>query len=116
MPDEPDASDLTPLQCAASLDFWLLFVVFGIGAGCGLMLINNLGTVSVDAQLALVVDAAVVPLVTMRKELDSIGRLSEGKQAASLRKACNVFAQGSWCAVWAGRWTATTSSCPSSPS
>ena len=43
MPDEPDASDLTPLQCAASLDFWLLFVVFGIGAGCGLMLINNLG-------------------------------------------------------------------------
>lgn len=43
VPDEPDASDLTPLQCAASLDFWLLFVVFGIGAGCGLMLINNLG-------------------------------------------------------------------------
>lgn len=52
VPDEPDASDLTPLQCAASLDFWLLFVVFGIGAGCGLMLINNLGTVSVDARLA----------------------------------------------------------------
>jgi hypothetical protein len=52
VPDEPDASDLTPLQCAASLDFWLLFVVFGIGAGCGLMLIKNLGAVSVDAQLA----------------------------------------------------------------
>lgn len=43
VPDEPDASDLTPLQCAASLDFWLLFVVFGTGAGCGLLLINNLG-------------------------------------------------------------------------
>ena len=35
--------DLSPLQCAASLDFWLLFLIFGMGAGCGLLFINNVG-------------------------------------------------------------------------
>jgi hypothetical protein len=42
----PHGPYFAPLQCAASLDFWLLFIVFGIGAGCGLMLINNLGASS----------------------------------------------------------------------
>ena len=41
-PEEP-AHDLTLRECLASLDFWLLWLVFGIGAGCGLQLINNLG-------------------------------------------------------------------------
>ena len=35
--------EMAPLQCARSLDFWLLFLVFGIGAGCGLLFINNVG-------------------------------------------------------------------------
>ena len=35
--------NLSPLQCARSLDFWLLFLVFGTGAGCGILFINNVG-------------------------------------------------------------------------
>lgn len=31
-------------ECAASLNFWLLFLVFGMGTGTGLMFVNNLGT------------------------------------------------------------------------
>ncbi|EIE19129.1 Nodulin-like-domain-containing protein [Coccomyxa subellipsoidea C-169] len=30
-------------ECAASLNFWLLFLVFGVGTGIGLMFVNNLG-------------------------------------------------------------------------
>ncbi len=30
-------------ECAASLNFWLLFLVFGAGTGTGLMFVNNLG-------------------------------------------------------------------------
>lgn len=30
-------------ECAASLNFWLLFLVFGMGTGTGLMFVNNLG-------------------------------------------------------------------------
>lgn len=37
------AINLSPLQCARSLNFWLLFGVFGTGTGCGLLLINNIG-------------------------------------------------------------------------
>jgi hypothetical protein len=36
-------TDYTLRQAVGTLDFWLLFVVFSIGAGCGLQLINNLG-------------------------------------------------------------------------
>lgn len=35
--------NLSPLQCTESLDFWLLFTVFGVNAGCGLLLNNNIG-------------------------------------------------------------------------
>lgn len=35
--------NLSPLQCARTLNFWLLFGVFGTGTGCGLLLINNIG-------------------------------------------------------------------------
>lgn len=30
-------------ECGASLNFWLLFAVFGMGTGTGLMFVNNLG-------------------------------------------------------------------------
>ena len=33
----------TPLQCVASVDFWMLFLVNGISSGAGLTLLNNLG-------------------------------------------------------------------------
>ncbi len=33
----------TPLQCVASIDFWMLFLVNGISSGAGLTLLNNLG-------------------------------------------------------------------------
>ncbi len=33
----------TPLQCIASPDFWMLFLVNGISSGAGLTLLNNLG-------------------------------------------------------------------------
>jgi hypothetical protein len=35
--------DLKLWECAASLNFWLLFLVFGVGTGIGLMFVNNLG-------------------------------------------------------------------------
>ena len=41
--DASATPSLSPLQCARSLDFWLLFLVFGIGAGCGILFINNVG-------------------------------------------------------------------------
>ena len=34
---------LTVGECCASLNFWLLFTVFGVGTGLGLMFVNNLG-------------------------------------------------------------------------
>ncbi|CAK0787583.1 hypothetical protein CVIRNUC_010805 [Coccomyxa viridis] len=34
---------LTVRECCASLNFWLLFFVFGVGTGIGLMFVNNLG-------------------------------------------------------------------------
>ena len=34
---------LTVRECCASLNFWLLFAVFGAGTGIGLMFVNNLG-------------------------------------------------------------------------
>ena len=34
---------LTVRECCASLNFWLLFTVFGVGTGLGLMFVNNLG-------------------------------------------------------------------------
>ena len=34
---------LTVRECCASLNFWLLFTIFGIGTGLGLMFVNNLG-------------------------------------------------------------------------
>ena len=34
---------LTVRECCASLNFWLLFTVFGVGTGVGLMFVNNLG-------------------------------------------------------------------------
>ena len=34
---------LTVRECCASLNFWLLFTVFGVGTGIGLMFVNNLG-------------------------------------------------------------------------
>ncbi len=37
---------LTVRECCASLNFWLLFFVFGVGTGIGLMFVNNLGTCS----------------------------------------------------------------------
>lgn len=40
----PCEPNLSPLQCTQSVDFWMLFFVFGTGAGCGLLLINNIGT------------------------------------------------------------------------
>lgn len=42
LPAEP-LKDLTLRECVVSLNFWLLWVVFAIGAGCGLQLINNIG-------------------------------------------------------------------------
>ena len=42
---------LTVRECCASLDFWLLFVVFGVGTGLGLMFVNNLGKLHGPAQL-----------------------------------------------------------------
>jgi hypothetical protein len=41
--DASATPNLSPLQCARSLDFWLLFLVFGTGAGCGILFINNVG-------------------------------------------------------------------------
>lgn len=38
---------LTLRECALSLNFWLLFFVFGCGTGVGLMFVNNLGTLTV---------------------------------------------------------------------
>lgn len=35
--------DMRLWECAASLNFWLLFLVFGAGTGTGLMFVNNLG-------------------------------------------------------------------------
>jgi hypothetical protein len=40
-PGRPPA--LTVRECCASSSFWLLFVVFGMGTGLGLMFVNNLG-------------------------------------------------------------------------
>ena len=34
---------LTVRECCASLNFWLLFTIFGVGTGLGLMFVNNLG-------------------------------------------------------------------------
>ena len=34
---------MTVWACCTSANFWLLFVVFGAGTGCGLMFVNNLG-------------------------------------------------------------------------
>lgn len=74
VPDEPDDSDLTPLQCLASVDFWLLFTIFGTGAGCGLMLINNLGkcfrpTHAASKQLSVSVESAADGLQSSRRWL-----------------------------------------------
>ncbi|KAK9818432.1 hypothetical protein WJX72_012528 [[Myrmecia] bisecta] len=38
----PRKQDWTPLQCLASLDFYLLWLVNGIGSGAGLTLLNNI--------------------------------------------------------------------------
>ena len=43
-PEEADGlPSLSVRECAASASFWLLFVTFGLGTGCGLMFVNNLG-------------------------------------------------------------------------
>lgn len=39
--------DLNPLQCLASLQFWLMFAACTAASGCGLMLLNNLTQVIV---------------------------------------------------------------------
>ena len=42
---QPPASvpSMTVWACCASANFWLLFVIFGAGTGCGLMFVNSLG-------------------------------------------------------------------------
>ena len=42
------APNMSPLHCACTIDFWLLFGVFGAGSGCGLLLINNIGTSAIS--------------------------------------------------------------------
>ena len=36
-------TELTPLQCLRSPDFWMLFAINGICSGAGLTLLNNVG-------------------------------------------------------------------------
>ncbi len=42
--------DLKLWECAASINFWLLFLVFGVGTGIGLMFVNNLGEQFITAK------------------------------------------------------------------
>lgn len=34
-------TELTPMQCLRSADFWMLFVINGLCSGAGLTLLNN---------------------------------------------------------------------------
>lgn len=43
---------LTVRECCTSLNFWLLFTVFGTGTGLGLMFVNNLGELHILSQYA----------------------------------------------------------------
>lgn len=41
----PGTADFTPMQVIKEVDFWLLFLVFAVGSGAGLMVINNIGSI-----------------------------------------------------------------------
>ena len=40
-----DPPSVNPLRMLISLDFYLIFVAYFLGAGCGLVIINNLGSI-----------------------------------------------------------------------
>jgi hypothetical protein len=37
---------MTPQESLSQLNFWLLFFIFGLGAACGLLFLNNAGEFS----------------------------------------------------------------------
>ena len=52
---QPPASlpSMTVWACCTSANFWLLFVIFGVGTGCGLMFVNSLGAHAQQSALLL---------------------------------------------------------------
>ncbi|KAK9818151.1 hypothetical protein WJX72_007867 [[Myrmecia] bisecta] len=67
--------DLTPWQCQSSINYWLLFLVFGIDTSMGMLFLNNLGQIvqsrggSHDGQAL---------LVSLFSVLNATGRLAFG--------------------------------------